>query len=83
MEIQTQATQPVTETILVFKTNLNSHQDVVNIESGLNNIREITTWSVDTHDIDKVLRIETTSDNISTMIISILNETGYQCEELN
>ncbi|MEP2669686.1 MAG: hypothetical protein ABJH04_11855 [Cyclobacteriaceae bacterium] len=73
MEIQTQATQPVTETILVFKTNLNSHQDVVNIESGLNNIREITTWSVDTHDIDKVLRIETTSDNISTMIISILN----------
>lgn len=78
----TKTPQAETQTVLVFKTNLNATRDVINIEPILNNITEITGWSVDIDDIDKVLRVEGPA-TIITKIIKVLKRAGYQCEELN
>lgn len=78
----TKTPQAETQTVLVFKTNLNATRDVINIEPILNNITEITGWSVDIDDIDKVLRVEGPA-KITTKIIKVLKHVGYQCEELN
>ena len=67
--------------ILVFKTNLRRKKDLKRISGSINKEPRIRMWNVDTADRDKVLRIE--SVNISVHdIINIIEQAGYQCEEL-
>ncbi|MDN3673154.1 hypothetical protein QWY99_08845 [Flavobacterium branchiarum] len=42
----------------------------------------ILKWSIDTEDVDCVLRI--VSDSLTTgIIINVINGLGYECQELN
>ncbi|GAL85242.1 hypothetical protein MYP_2471 [Sporocytophaga myxococcoides] len=68
-------------TVLVFKTNINYKKDLKLIEPLFSNVTEISTWSVDLEDHDKVLRLESSTIDIKT-IIKIINEAGFFCEEL-
>lgn len=67
--------------ILVFKTNLNGSDDVLKVRDALNNDAAVLSWSVDTNDIDKVLRIESLSQHTQS-IVDMIHAAGYQCEEL-
>jgi hypothetical protein len=71
----------MTNTVLVFKTNLQFKKDVNRLSPVLSNMSGILRWNVDREDIDKVLRIET---RILTAqeIIRLVNNAGYVCEEL-
>lgn len=70
-----------TTQILIFKTNISSCKDSMAIKEVLDNQSQILQWSVDTKDIDCVLRIE--ADNISNEdIIRLINSLGYQCSVL-
>lgn len=58
-------------TCLVFRTNLQTHEDVESISATLNSIKGIIDWSVDLEDWEKVLRIEVVNIN-AQQIISFL-----------
>jgi hypothetical protein len=67
--------------VLVFKTNLVSAKDIHRISPLMGETPGILRWNVDEHDIDNVLRIET-SWLLPGDIIRVLNNAGYLCEEL-
>ena len=67
--------------ILVFKTDLHSPERIHNAKPVIQNIGGISRWTVDMHDCDNVLRIE--SIGLSARAVeTILADAGYYCEEL-
>jgi hypothetical protein len=67
--------------VLVFKTNLVSAKDIHRISPLMGDTPGILRWNVDEHDIDNVLRIET-SWLLPDDIIRVVTDAGYLCEEL-
>ena len=67
--------------ILVFKTSIRYDKDVKQVEAALQNLEGVRRWNVDRHDIDNVLRIETTNPDTSR-VISLVQQAGFFCEEL-
>lgn len=67
--------------VLVFKTNISTLNDVQQVAHHLDGIPEIRRWTIDTEDIDNVLRVETNCPP-SVCIKGILHNAGYHCEEL-
>lgn len=68
-------------TILVFKTNIKTNEDLLMVNDVLNNHQHIQEWNIDMEDIDCVLRI--VSSHITAHdIISIVTQAGYRCQEL-
>ncbi len=66
---------------LIFKTNIQSEQALKELDMLLHKTAECIDWSVDTEDIDKVLRVNSSINN-TTQIINTLKQAGYICEEL-
>ncbi len=66
---------------LIFKTNIQSEQALKELDILLHKTTECLNWSVDTEDIDKVLRVNSSTNN-TTEIINTLKQAGYICEEL-
>lgn len=67
--------------VLVFRSNIVNEEDIQDIRPLMDGHPGIMRWNVDLHDIDKVLRIETTgleAGNIENLLV----EAGYFCEEL-
>lgn len=68
--------------VFIYKTDIDTPQDVAQLEPILNKCSNIVRWSVDTEDVDKVLRIESTADNADETVRSVTT-AGYRCEELD
>lgn len=68
-------------TILVFKTNIRTQDDLLAVSDKLNNHHHIHDWSVDQEDVDCVLRIVSSRINANE-IVFMMNQTGYDCQEL-
>jgi len=67
--------------VLVFKTNVSSDNEVEKVGDVLSTEKNITRWSIDREDCDKVLRIE--CDRLHPIaVIRLLSGAGFQCEEL-
>lgn len=67
--------------IFIFETNVKTAEDVNDVKSVFNSELDISVWSVDLEDTDKILRIE--SANISPEIIeNLLRKAGFQCQQL-
>ena len=58
--------------ILVFKTNLETHEGVQAVRPVLDEHPEILKWNIDQWDIDNVLRIETYEPSSAKDIISMI-----------
>lgn len=67
--------------VLVYKTNINHVQDVDRIKPYFDDQAGILRWNVDIEDSDKVLRIEAESD-ISATVVTLVQEAGFRCAEL-
>ena len=67
--------------LFIYKTNIGGESDVREIATALDRHDHITRWTVDCEDVDKVLRIESTTDNPEAVIHTI-TKAGYLCEEL-
>jgi hypothetical protein len=65
----------------IFKTNIKLKKDVNKVKSFLAADESIIKWNVDRQDSDKILRIESSSDNPNE-IIKTIKHAGYDCEEL-
>ena len=68
--------------VLVFKTNIKTKKRVKDVRSILDALPSPTTWSVDTQDIDNVLRIVTTGNVLENEIVDLLIAQGFYCEAL-
>ncbi len=67
--------------IQVFKTDIKTDADKLIIKELLAGNKAIEEWSVDCDDIDCVLRV--VSYELSPeQIIKLINQNGFQCQEL-
>jgi hypothetical protein len=67
--------------VLVFKTNLNSFPLIEWIAPLFNLHLCISEWSVDTEDVDNVLRI-VSSKMLEKDVIQLMQSNGFVCEVL-
>lgn len=67
--------------VMVFKTNIKTEGDVHCITDMLNAQQHIAEWSVDTDDVDCVLRIVSCILQHSD-VIKLIALHGYECAEL-
>ncbi len=68
--------------VLIFKTDIESEPGVDLVKPHLNDHPIITRWSIDTEDVDNVLRIEALRTLQEREVIELVSEHGFQCEEL-
>lgn len=67
--------------ILIFKTNIETEDAHREVSVLLNAEASIIGWNIDREDIDKVLRVESNTNNTSH-IIHRISQAGFFCEEL-
>ncbi len=67
--------------ILVFKTSVKTKLQAKKLKPHIDRILPNRKWNFDLEDCDSILRIES-EENISVMIIDLLNNHQYSCEEL-
>ena len=68
--------------ILVFKTNLTTAEEILAVSPVLDEHPEILRWNVDQWDVDNVLRVEAYEPSNSSMIIQMIRNVGFDCDEL-
>jgi tRNA G26 N,N-dimethylase Trm1 len=68
--------------LIILRTNIKNKKKVKRIKPILNKHPQIISWSVDTEDIDKVLRIESTNQLFENEVIELIENNGFQCEDL-
>ena len=75
-------TEIITEHILVFKTNIQTQQQIRTLGVIFNHYSQIIEWSVDTEDVDNVLRIVPLGKLKENEIIRLIRSIGFDCEAL-
>jgi hypothetical protein len=68
--------------ILIFKTDIQTQTDKLKIKSVLDTHPLIKEWNVDLEDIDCVLRIVSPGMKVS-QVTELIEECGYHCSELD
>ena len=66
----------------VFKTDISSKQLAKSMQPIFSNNPVISEWSVDTLDVDNVLRVVTSPYLREQDIIALVKAYGFQCEVL-
>lgn len=69
--------------VLVFKTDIKTNQKLNTIGSIFNEHPGIRIWSVDTDDIDNVLRIEAKNGLSEEEVLQMVTPFDIDCEVLN
>jgi hypothetical protein len=67
--------------IHVFKTSVKTDEDIIKLKPKLENICDIIKWNFDLEDCDNILRIDTSGIS-PKMIIDLLKELDFECQEL-
>lgn len=67
--------------ILVFKTNISTESEKARAGQVLSGHPQIAEWSIDTEDVDRVLRIVSPYLGASD-IIHLISHAGFDCREL-
>ena len=74
--------EPNLNTIHIFKTNIKKIEPGCIMHETLDNHTAIQQWSIDHEDVDCVLRV--VSETLQPKaIITIINDLGHECQELN
>lgn len=68
--------------LLILKTNISSTKKIERLLPIFTSHPIIQRWSIDTEDIDNVLRIELTKKRTSNDIIEMIKGQGFHCETL-
>ncbi|HTN18009.1 MAG TPA: hypothetical protein VL092_10030 [Chitinophagaceae bacterium] len=68
--------------VLLFKTNIQSLADQFRLRVFLDKIKSIQRWTIDTEDIDCVLRIVSTNLH-PAQVMQEIRLMGYECSELD
>ena len=68
--------------VYVFKTSVKKEKTVNLLTPELNKLLPQVKWNFDLEDCDKILRVETSTQQNIQLIVNFLNEKGFSCEEL-
>lgn len=68
--------------LLIFKTNIESYERIAMVNTILAGSPQVQSWSVDTEDIDNVLRIEADNEATESLFAELIEATGLECEAL-
>ncbi|WP_036384259.1 hypothetical protein [Muricauda sp. MAR_2010_75] len=69
--------------VLVFKTSVSGKDEVKKLKPLLNRlVNQNGYWNFDLEDCDNILRVETQSLS-APVISSLLQKSGFRCEELH
>ena len=69
------------QTVFVFRTSVATQVDADELTPKLNRIQSISKWNFDLEDCDNILRVESESEVMET-VVKLLNDNGFMCEEL-
>lgn len=67
--------------IYVFITSVKTKQEIGQLKPHLNDLLKQAKWNFDLEDCDKILRIDIETE-ITQSIINLLQDKGFDCEEL-
>ena len=76
------SSSPTGSLIAVFRTSLQTKQDVSKLEQGLTSIPRLSSWTVDLDDCNRVLRVVGVCIDINR-VQALVQEAGFFCEELD
>ncbi len=68
--------------LVILKTDIKTKKKVKKVSPVLNEHPNINKWSIDTEDIDNVLRIEATDHLHEEEVKELVSATGFYCEDL-
>jgi len=68
--------------VLIFKTDISNQEKTNSVELLFKDQFEILKWSVDTEDVDNVLRVESSGKIDDNFIINLLTTYKIYCEVL-
>lgn len=71
-----------TMNLLLFETGIRSRKKLRSLKPLLNKHSDILKWSIDLEDIDKVLRIEATTNLTEADIIDMIKNRGFYIQTL-
>ena len=66
----------------ILKTNIKTSNQIKRLSRVLKQQSNITTWSVDMHDIDRVLVVNTNYNFEQNELIDLVKTQGIYCEDL-
>ncbi len=69
--------------VLIFKTNIRTKKKIKVVKPVFNNNPVIIDWSIDTKDIDNVLRIESKGSLNENDVVNLVRSCGFFCEVLS
>ena len=72
----------INKKLLIFKTDIKTKKKIKAVKSILDNLPIISKWSLDTEDIDKVLKIEVSGNLNENDLIRLVEPGGFYCEPL-
>ncbi len=75
-------TKELPENLFIFRTDIKTKKKVKTVKPVFNDHPLITRWSVDTEDIDNVLKIKTAGRLTENDIINLMKAHGFFCEAL-
>ena len=68
--------------LLILRTDIKTKKKVKKMKPIFNNLSIINKWSIDTEDIDNVLRIEAEDSLQEADVYKLIAENGFYCEDL-
>ena len=68
--------------LLIFKTNIETLQEVKVINQLFNTHQSIADWWVDIEDIDRVMRIELSGLLAEKEVVKLMHTLGFECNPL-
>ena len=68
--------------VLIFETDIKTKRKIKLLKPLFNNHPKISNWTIDLEDVDKVLRIETTSNLSEEAIINMVQLKGFFIQPL-
>jgi tRNA G26 N,N-dimethylase Trm1 len=68
--------------IYIYKTNILNQEKAKALNTIFSKHSEISRWTVDTEDIDKVLKVESKQPLAENELMQELNHAGFSCEVL-
>lgn len=68
--------------LVILRTDIKTKKKVKKMKPVFNNHPVISKWSIDTEDIDNVLRIEAEDNLDEDEVKKLVIENGFYCEDL-
>lgn len=68
--------------LLILKTNIKNRRKIKTVSRALKDHPSIRRWTIDTEDVDKVLRIETIGRLTQAEVDELIRPFGFHCEFL-